>query len=58
MLTRRGIRWLKLKSTVLGLTEENEIREGAVSAFKVLLSTVGNWRSDISGLSFTRLAFY
>ena len=37
------------------LIEENEIRDGMVNAFKVLLSTARNWRPDFSGLSFARL---
>ncbi|RVW79790.1 Transposon TX1 uncharacterized 149 kDa protein [Vitis vinifera] len=36
-------------------TEENEIREGVVNEFKLLLSTAGGWRPSISGLSFPRL---
>ena len=36
-------------------TKENEIREGVVNEFKLLLSTAGGWRPSISGLSFARL---
>ena len=36
-------------------TKENEIREGVVNEFKLLLSTVGGWRPSISGLFLARL---
>ena len=36
-------------------TKENEIREGVVNEFKLLLSTAGGWRPSIGGLSFARL---
>ena len=45
--------WVKINGTLL--IEKNEIRDGVVSAFKVLQSIAGNWRLDISGLSFARL---
>ena len=37
------------------LTEESEIKDGVVNEFKVLLSDIGGWRPNISGLSFARL---
>ena len=44
----------KVKINGTWLIEENEIR-GMVRAFKNLLSTTGDWRLDVSGLSFKRL---
>ena len=44
----------KVKINGTWLIEENEIR-GMVKAFKNLLSTTGDWRLDVSGLSFKRL---
>ena len=40
---------------VLGLIEENEIKERVVKAFKNLLSSTEDWRPSVSGLSFARL---
>ena len=37
------------------LTKENDIRDGVVNEFKLLLSVVGGWRPNISGMSFKRL---
>ncbi|RVX18630.1 hypothetical protein CK203_006499 [Vitis vinifera] len=37
------------------LTEENEVRNGVMNEFKLLLSTVEGWRPCIRGMSFKRL---
>lgn len=37
------------------LTEENEVRNGVMNEFKLLLSTVEGWRPSIRGMSFKRL---
>ena len=37
------------------LTKENDIRDGVVNEFKLLLSAIGGWRPNISGMSFKRL---
>ena len=45
----------QVKINGVWLTEENEIKEGVVNEFKLLLSVVGGWRPNISGLSLARL---
>ena len=52
---RRRNSMARVKINGTWLIEENEIRDGMVNAFKVLLSTARNWRPDFSGLSFARL---
>ncbi|KAJ9682487.1 hypothetical protein PVL29_018413 [Vitis rotundifolia] len=52
---RRRSSMARVKINGVWLTNENEMREGVVNEFKLLLSATGGWRSSISGLSFARL---
>ena len=45
----------KIKINGSWITEDNEIKEEVCRAFQVLLSTLGDRRPSISGLSFERL---
>ncbi|RVX07436.1 hypothetical protein CK203_022574 [Vitis vinifera] len=50
---RNLMSWVKINGS--WLTEENEIRDGVMNEFKLLLSTARGWRPNITGLSFERL---
>ena len=45
--------WVKINGS--WLTEENEVRDGVVNEFKLLLAAEGKWRPSLSGMSFERL---
>ena len=45
----------RVKINGFWLTEENEVRDGVVNEFKLMLSTVRGWRPSIRGMSFERL---
>ena len=45
----------RVKINGFWLTEENEVRDGVVNEFKLLLAAEGEWRPSLSGMSFERL---
>ena len=45
----------RIKINGMWITEDNEIKDEVSRAFQKLLSTIDEWRSNLSGLSFERL---
>ena len=52
---RRENQISKMRINEAWLTEEEELRQGVVEAFKTLLSDTGEWRASLDGLSFQRI---
>ena len=53
---RRGNQISKIRINEAWLTEEEELRQGVVEAFKTLLSDIREWRASLDGLSFQRIS--
>ena len=49
---RRGNQITKMRINGVWITEEIELKQGIVEAFKSLLSETGEWRARLDGLSF------
>ncbi|RVW17365.1 hypothetical protein CK203_069145 [Vitis vinifera] len=46
---------VEVKINGVWLTKENEVRDGVVNEFKLMMSVVGSWRPNMKGMSFERL---
>ena len=53
---RRGNQISKMRINEAWFTEEEELRQGVVEAFKILLSHTRKWRASLDGLSFKRIS--
>ena len=52
---KRGNCIMKLRINGILITEEEELKQGIIDAFKSLLSYQGEWRANPEGLNFSRI---